>query len=155
MFRTFLISVFALSLALAQPPAGPPSGDPLERRIEMLTNLLSLSSAQQEQAKAIYSAAATQSSALRANMETARQALDTAVRANNATGIDQAAVTIGTLTAQSTSIQAKADAAFHQILTPDQQAKWNQRGPMRGPGPMGGPGAPGGPGMMRGRGPAW
>jgi Spy/CpxP family protein refolding chaperone len=159
MLRTFILSTLALSLAFAQRPrdmnGNPPPGDPLERRIEMLTNMLSLTTTQQEQAKTIYSAAATAGTALRTNMETAREALDTAVKANNAAGIDQAASAIGSLTAQSTSINAKADAAFYLILTPDQQTKWSQFGPMRGPGGPGMMGGPGGPGMMGGRGRTW
>jgi Spy/CpxP family protein refolding chaperone len=50
--------------------------------------------------------------------------------------------------AQSTSIHAKADAAFYQILTPEQQTKLTELesqhvGPFDGPGGLAGPPAMG------------
>jgi Spy/CpxP family protein refolding chaperone len=143
------IPAIALSMAFAQGPGGGmPPGDPIQHRIDRLTAELSLTAAQQEQAKTIFTKAATDLAGLRTNMSTARQTLDSAVKANNIAGIDQAAAGIGNLTAQETSISAKAEAAFYQILTPDQQTKWNSMRPRGGSGMMGGPG-----GRMMGRGP--
>jgi Spy/CpxP family protein refolding chaperone len=80
------------------------------------------------------------------SMHAAHQTLDTAVKTNDGAAIDQAATTIGNLTAQLTATHAKAEAAFYQILNSDQQNKFStlhQRGPgmhgpgMRGPGPGG------------------
>ena len=77
-------------------------------------------------------------------MKAAHDTLQDAVKANDAAAIDQAANTIGQLTAQITSTHAKAEAAFYQTLTADQQVKFAQlheRGP-RGGGPF--PGGPAG-----------
>jgi Spy/CpxP family protein refolding chaperone len=52
--------------------------------------------------------------------------LSSAIKTNDTAAIDQAAATIGNLTAQMISNHAKAQAAFFQILTPDQQAKMTQ-----------------------------
>jgi Spy/CpxP family protein refolding chaperone len=69
-------------------------------------------------------------------LQAAHQSIGDAVKANDTAAIDQAATTIGNLTAQSTAIDAKANAAFYRILTPDQQAKFaTSPGPGRGPGP--------------------
>jgi Spy/CpxP family protein refolding chaperone len=59
-------------------------------------------------------------------MKTAHEALDAAVKSNDSAGITQAATNIGNLMAQMVAAHAKASAAFYQILTPDQQAKFNQ-----------------------------
>ena len=56
-------------------------------------------------------------------MKAAHQTLHDAVKANDPAAIDLAAGSIGNLTAQLVSSQAKAHAAFFQLLTPDQQAK--------------------------------
>ncbi|HKE30711.1 MAG TPA: Spy/CpxP family protein refolding chaperone, partial [Candidatus Angelobacter sp.] len=76
------------------------------------------------------------------DMKTAHQNLETAIKNNDQSGITQASNAIGNLIAQMTAAHAKAQAAFYQILTPDQQTKMNQLesehhghfGPM---GPMG------------------
>jgi hypothetical protein len=51
--------------------------------------------------------------------------------------IDQVAATIGSLTSELTSIEAKADAAFYHILTADQQTKLNDSRGGFGAGPLG------------------
>lgn len=146
----FLILIGVASLLIAQGPGGMPDPATMaQRQVQMLTQDLKLTSAQQQQATTIFSAAATAQSTTQPSMRTAREALGIAVRANDAVGIDKAATTIGNLTAQATTTRAKADAAFYQILTPEQQAKLAQIRSNRGPGGPGGPrgmGSPGGPG---------
>jgi Spy/CpxP family protein refolding chaperone len=145
--KLLLTSVFA-TVAFAQTPGTPP--DPakfVQRRIEHLTSELSLTTAQQQQATTIFTNAATGAAALRDGSTTARQSLSAAVKANDTTGIDLASTTIGNLTGQLTAINAKADAAFYQILTPDQQTKFNS---LRGSGGPGGFGGRGGPGAFSG-----
>jgi Spy/CpxP family protein refolding chaperone len=126
----------------------------IERRVAYLTTLLGLSTSQAAQATTIFTNAQTAAAALRTNMQQARQALRTAITGNDATGIEKAAAAIGNLMGQQTAIQAKADAGFYALLTPDQQTKYNQSGGRGGFG-MGrgmGMGGPLGPGpMMRGR----
>ncbi len=122
----FLISsTFAASLALAQTSA--PAPNParfVQRRVQMLTTVLSLSTAQQQQATTILTNSAAADSTARASLRSANQALSTAIKNNDANGILQASATIGNLTAQQTSGDASAQAAFYQILTPDQQTKY-------------------------------
>ena len=149
-------SVLAGSSLFAQNPRTPPDPATMaQHRVSQLTTLLTLTTAQQEQATTIFTASATAGQTNRAAMQTAQQSLGTAIKNNDAGGIEQAAASIGNLTAQMTVSDAKAQAAFLQILTPDQVTKYNQIGSMGhgfghggpgggGPGP--GPGGPGGPG---------
>src|SRR6266404_494444 len=136
-------------LVIAQTKPGPPSSvDRAQHRVQFLTTVLSLTSGQQQQATTIFTNAATSQSALHDSMRAAHEALGSAVKNNDAAGIDAASNTLGQLTAQMTSINAKAQAAFNQILTADQQTKLAQLD-------KGGPegfGGPGGFGMER-RGP--
>ena len=136
-------SALATSLLFAQGRGAPPDPATMaQRRVEFLTNLLTLTTAQQQEATTIFTNAATAEAAVRANLKAAHDSLSAAVQKNDVATIDQVSITIGNLTAQSTSIDAKANAAFYQILTPDQQAKFNQSRGGFGPGP--GPGGFGG-----------
>jgi Spy/CpxP family protein refolding chaperone len=134
-----LLALAASALLLAQMPPSPP--DPamfVQHRVQFLTTVLNLTAAQQQQATTFFTNAAAGESALHAQFKTARQSLSTAVKNNDVAGIDQAANSLGSLSAQRASIQAKANAAFYQILTSDQQAKLSQLEKQ----------GPGGPAMM-------
>ena len=120
---------FAASMVMAQGPGpnGPP--DPatrVQRHVQHLTKALSLTAEQQQQATTIYTNAATGESGIHDSMLAAHYSLLTPIKNNDQNGITQAATTIGNLTAQIVAAQAKAHAAFYQILTPDQQSKLNQ-----------------------------
>jgi len=127
-FTSFLLAAaFGISALIAQSPAT--SGNPgnfIQHRVNYLTTLLSLSTAQQQQATTIFTNAASAEASVHSSMSAARQSLQTAVQSNDAAGIEQAATTIGSLTAQTTLNQGKAEAAFYQILTPAQQTKFTQ-----------------------------
>lgn len=143
---TLVILACAASVMLAQtaPPQPPDPAKMVEHRIKRLTTLLSLTDAQQQQALAIFISEQKGGTTVHEQMRTARQSLDAAVKANNTAGITQAATTIGNLTAQMIADHAKAQAAFYQILTPEQQqkmAEFESEG-------SGGPHGPGGPGMF-------
>jgi len=131
MKRTLVIFVFAAAYgvsALVAQNAGT-SGNPgnfVQRHVKFLTTLLSLPGAQQQQATTIFADAATADASVHSGMSAARQALKSAVQGNDTAAIEQAAATIGSLTAQTTANQGKADAAFYQILTPAQQTKLAQ-----------------------------
>lgn len=148
-----VLMAFASALLFAQTTSHPSPPTPAMRaqhQVGFLTTVLSLTSAQQQQATTIFTNAATAEDGVRSNMKAAHETLHNAVKANDAAAIDQAAAGIGNLTAQSTSIHAKAHAAFYQLLTPEQQSKMGQldlhrmhggmmmRGPMAG-GHMGPP----------------
>lgn len=138
----------ALLVAQGQPPQPPSPATMVAHRVEYLTTVLTLNSAQQQQATAIFTNAATAESGVHNNLRIARQSLQTAIAGNDGAGIDQAAATIGSLTTQMTSLQAKAKAAFYQILTADQQSKLTKLESRRGPGGRPGP-PPGGPGFAQ------
>jgi Spy/CpxP family protein refolding chaperone len=125
--KSFLLTVacVAVSTAFAQGPHTPPSPtDRATHHVKMLTTLLSLTSAQQQQATTIYTNAAKAELSIREAEKGTRENLRTAVKNNDAATIDQIASSMAQSTAQLTSTRAKADAAFYQILTSEQQAKF-------------------------------
>jgi Spy/CpxP family protein refolding chaperone len=138
------------ALAYAQRHQPPDPAEMVQHRVNFLTEKLNLSSAQQQQATTIFTNAATNEKPSHDQMKAAHESLHSAITKNDSAGIDQAANSIANLMAQSISAHAKAEAAFYQTLTPDQQAKYSQlrhHGPgMHGFGfHQGGPGSPGGP----------
>jgi Spy/CpxP family protein refolding chaperone len=149
-----LTSAVATSLLLAQRPGGPRTPEMMvQHRVDSLTTELGLTSAQQQQATTIFTNAATAGASAHGNLKLAHQNLEAAVKINDTAGIDAASTAIGNLTAQQIASEAKAHAAFYQILTPDQQAKFAQHGDHagfgRGSGFGGGPGRYGAPGRGR------
>jgi Spy/CpxP family protein refolding chaperone len=141
-----LTSAFAASVVSGQTQAPRPAPDPAkmaQRRVARLAAFLSLTPDQTTQAGTIYTTEATSAASLQSSLRAARQGLVNAVKNNDTATIDQESTTIGTLTAQLTSLESKADAAFNQMLTPDQQTKLAQ---LRGLGPGLFGGGRGGPG---------
>lgn len=148
-----VLAACALSAALtfAQGPGGRgPRGDGgtppdpaqmVTMRVNMLAQRLSLTDAQKTQATKIFTDAVAAATNARTSIQDSHTKLTDAIKSNNSTAIDQLAVTIGQMEGQLTAINAKAEAAFYAILTPDQQAKYT---PGRGPGMMGGRGGFGG-----------
>lgn len=130
MKKTLAIFVFAsvlgVSALTAQTSSSHSPANFVQHRVNYLTTLLGLTTAQQQQATTIFTNAATAEESIRTSMKTAHQGLNTAVQGNDAATIEQAATTIGNLTAQSIANHAKAEAAFYQILTPAQQTKMTQ-----------------------------
>lgn len=111
----------------------------VQMRVNMLANRLNLTDAQKTQAVTIYTDAVTASENLRSNLRTTHQSIRDAVKKNNSSEIESLSASVGTITGQLTAINAKADAAFYQILTADQKATYDSM-PMGGPGGMGGMG---------------
>jgi Spy/CpxP family protein refolding chaperone len=115
-------------------------------KVAHLAALLNLTDAQKTQATTIFTNAYNSSQSVLSSLQTDRQTLSTAVKANNTATIDAVSVTIGTLEGQLTDINAKAEASFYAILTADQKAKYDSM-PHGGPGfgpPGPGPGGRGG-----------
>jgi Spy/CpxP family protein refolding chaperone len=112
----------------------------IQHRVEQLTTLLGLTTAQQAQATTIFTNAVAASQSVQSSLHTDRDSLAAAIKADNTATIDQVSATIGTLQGQITAINAKSDAAFYAILTPDQKTKYDAL-PHGGPG--GGFGPPG------------
>jgi Spy/CpxP family protein refolding chaperone len=126
----FLIATaMTAAMVFAQPMRTPQTPDQMaQRRVNMMSRWLSLSSDQQASAQTIFSNSETALQGIRTNMQTARQNLQTAIQSNDVNGIEAAATSIGNLTTQMTENQAKAEAAFYQVLTPDQRTKYAQMG---------------------------
>ena len=154
--RTTLLKVTAfLALTgiavMAQHGNPPDPGKMAQHRIDFLTKQLSLTPQQQQQATSIFGEAGNNGKATRDQMRTAHDNLKTAIQKNDTAGIEQAANTIGSLNTQRILAHAKAQAAFYQILTPEQQAKMNDLQSHRGMGRRHGfgrgfgHGGPGGP----------
>jgi periplasmic protein CpxP/Spy len=152
-----LVCICSAPVMFAQGPDGPGGANGVQRRVAFLTDRLSLTSSQQTQVTAILSSGDANGTSARASMKTAHDSLNAAVQSGDAAAMEQAATTIGNLTAQSTLARAKSDAAIYKLLTPDQRTKYAQmqadmgRGGPRGRGGRGGeegggPGAAGDPG---------
>jgi len=137
--RITVLALLATVLAtLALWAQGPP--DPavhVQHQVDHLTKTLGLNSAQKQSATTIFTNAANSSKSIRDSLRDAHQKLDTAIHNNDTASIDSLSATIGNLTAQMVSTEAKAHAAFFQTLTPDQQARAQQMHGAMG-GPMGG-----------------
>ena len=130
MRRTFFVLLLAsasMSLVFAQPQGRAGFGaNHAQSYVKMLTQQLGLTPDQQSKAAAIFAGEASSTASVRASLRAAHQALQDDVRSNNLAGIDQQASAIGGMTAQLTSSHAKAEAALHLILTPEQQSKLDQ-----------------------------
>jgi Spy/CpxP family protein refolding chaperone len=137
------VAAFGLFTVQAQPPHTPPTpAQTAEHRVAHYTTLLSLSAAQEEEATTLFTAEAASEATLRASERTEHEALDSAVKSDDSSAIQQAASTLGQLNGQLTSLHATADAKFYASLSADQKAKFEElekgRG-MRGPGERPGP----------------
>jgi Spy/CpxP family protein refolding chaperone len=129
---TLIVSLSALAVyaqTTQQETWQPPSAaDRVQHHVQFMTTVLSLNSTQQQQATTIFTNAALSQDSVHQSMRTAHENLEAAVKSNNSSSIDQIAAQIGALTTQIVASEAKAHAAFYQILTPDQQAKAAQLG---------------------------
>jgi Spy/CpxP family protein refolding chaperone len=120
------LAVLAAQTTTPTPPTSPDPSLMVQHRVDFLTQKLGLSTTQQQQATTIFTNVMTSQKSLHDQMHTAHQTLQTAISNNDAASIDQAANSIGNLTGQSVSLHAKAQAAFLQILNPQQQSTYNQ-----------------------------
>jgi len=130
MRRTLLkaipLVILAGALAVAQHGTPPDPAQMVQHHVDSLTRHLSLNAQQQQQATSIYTEAANNAKSLHDQMHTAHETLQAAIQKNDTGTIEQISNNIGNLTAQMTAAHAKADAAFFQTLSPDQQSKFIQ-----------------------------
>ena len=153
--RTTLLKVTAFLaltgiVVMAQHGNPPDPAKMAQHRIDFLTKQLSLTPQQQQQAASIFGEIGNSAKATRDQMRTAHDNLKAAIQKNDAAGMEQAANTIGSLNTQMILAHAKTQAAFYQILTPEQQAKMNDLESHHRRGGMGwrrhgGPSGPSGP----------
>src|ERR1700761_1006908 len=149
-----LVSFLALAsiCAMAQHRNPPDPAEMVQHQVGFLTKQLSLTTQQQQQATTIFTEAANNGKTFHDQMSSAYQNLQAAVQKNDTASIEQISSSIGTMMGQIMAVHAKAEAAFFQTLTPEQQTKMNALksshhggpGMMHGHGGMG-LGGPGGP----------
>ena len=151
--KTIAATILTLALAVttfAQGPGGrggtPPTPEQMiERRIQMLTTLLTLDTTQQQQAKTIFTNGLTASQALREPSKAAHDALQAAVKGGASDGqLDQLAAQVGSLNGQAAAIHAKSQSKFRALLNSAQKEKLDSTEGLRGPGGPRGPGGFGG-----------
>jgi Spy/CpxP family protein refolding chaperone len=114
--------------------SGPDPATIVQQRVDRLTTLLSLTTAQAAQATTIFTNAQNAIAPLQTNLSTWYTSMQAAVKSNATATIDQLAAQIGTATGQIAAVQNKADAAFYAILTADQQTKLSSARGFGGPG---------------------
>jgi Spy/CpxP family protein refolding chaperone len=95
-----------------------------QHQVQRYTTLLSLNSAQAEQATTFFTAEATAHGNARATERTARQALEAAIKANDTATIQSTAATLGQMNGEMLAAHALAQAQFYAILTADQKTKF-------------------------------
>lgn len=139
MTRRYLAAAAAILAALPILAQGPRrGGGPGGGRLGFLAGYLSLTDSQKQQAQAIFDAAGAASETARGQLTSARDALRSAVKANQGdTALDRLAAAVGVIEGQLAAIQAKAEASFYALLTAEQKTKYDQRGAGgagRGPG---------------------
>jgi periplasmic protein CpxP/Spy len=123
------IAALAAGMAFAQAPAAPPQrpgfGIRGAIRQRVLRNL-NLTDSQKAQAKTIFQQARQAAQPVRQQIQQNRDALNAAVKNNDAAQIQQLAATAGNLQGQALAIRSGAMAQFYTLLTPDQKAKFDQ-----------------------------
>jgi Spy/CpxP family protein refolding chaperone len=105
----------------------PKVAERIDHRVAYLTTVLSLTSAQQQQAKTIFMNAANANSAVLANLKTERQSLNKAVSGNEpASTIAKLSDAIGDDAGKLVANRAMASEQFRKMLTAEQQTKLTQ-----------------------------
>src|SRR5215469_7353333 len=90
----------ASAVALGQRPGPPDPATMVQHRVNFLTERLGLSSSQQQQATTIFTSEMIGMQSMHDQMRSAHQVLNAAITKGDNAAIDQAATTIGNLTAQ-------------------------------------------------------
>jgi Spy/CpxP family protein refolding chaperone len=139
-----LATLIAIPMFGQTSPKPPSPAERAQRQVKALTTLLSLTSAQQQQATTIYINAAKAEQTVHQSEKDVQESLHSAIKNNDTTTIDEISSTLAQSMAQLTSIKAKADAAFYQILSAEQQSKFSDLGSQH-LGGLDGAGGPGGP----------
>jgi Spy/CpxP family protein refolding chaperone len=125
----FSLALFAilglLPMAQAQTPHTPPSPASMaQREVQHYTTLLSLNSAQVEQATTFFTTEATARQNSFATERTAHQALEAAIKANDTATIQATSTTLGQMEGEKMAAHALARAQFYSVLTADQKTKF-------------------------------
>jgi Spy/CpxP family protein refolding chaperone len=132
LIRFAAVATMAAEMVFAQAPASSPQlparQQPMsreerrERFRERMTRELNLTSAQQQQAKALFGKVREDTAPLRKQLQN-REALHAAIQADNTPEIHSLAAKQATLRAQITEMRADAKAKFYATLTPEQRPR--------------------------------
>src|ERR1700736_662503 len=85
-----LTAISTFGQGMPQPPS---PAQRVQHEVKYLTTLLSLTTAQQQQATTIYTTSATAEESVHQSLKSAHESLRTAIKNNDATSIDQASNT--------------------------------------------------------------
>ena len=132
-FQFAAVTALAAGMALAQAPATStqpaPQKAPFRHPVfghEQMMQALNLTTAQKQQAKAIFGDARQKAEPIRQEMRQNRDALDAAENANNTPQIERLSSHQGELQGKALAIRSEAMAKFYAILTPEQRTKADQ-----------------------------
>jgi Spy/CpxP family protein refolding chaperone len=104
----------------------------MQQRFDRLSAYLNLTDAQKTQAQAALKAAHESTANLAPRMKENREAMATAIKANNTSEIDRLAAERGTLMGKMMAAHDEAFAKIYQTLTPEQKVKADQMRQERG-----------------------
>jgi hypothetical protein len=129
-------------MAPGQTPHTPPTPAQMaQHQVQRYATLLSLNSAQVEQATSIFTAEATSRGNARDTERTAHQALEAAIKANDTATIKSTATALGQMNGEMMAAHSLAAAQFYALLDADQKTKFAELehehmmgGPEHGPG---------------------
>jgi Spy/CpxP family protein refolding chaperone len=130
-----LIGALAAGMAFAQAPS--PSGNPpagahgtarnmIRQHLDNVAQKLNLNDSQRKEFHGIFRQARESAVPVRQELRENRQALASAVKADQTADIQRLATARGKLMGQVTAIYSEAQAKFYQTLTPGQRAKADQ-----------------------------
>jgi hypothetical protein len=145
-FLVVLGAAFAFGQTIHTPPT---PATMATMHVNQLAARLNLTDAQKTSAIGIFTTAYTNAQTIQTSLQTNRDALTAATKANNTASIDQLSTASGALNGQLTAINAKAEAALYALLTADQKTLYDAMPHGGGPGRGGFGGGPGG--GVRGR----
>jgi Spy/CpxP family protein refolding chaperone len=122
-----VLGLLPMAQAQTPPQHTPPTPAAIaQRQVVRYTTLLTLNSAQVEQATTIFTTEATTEQSSRANERTAHQTLETAIKANDTATIQSTATSLGQISGEVAAAHALARAQFYNLLTADQKTKYSQ-----------------------------
>jgi|ERR1700722_20095485 Spy/CpxP family protein refolding chaperone len=138
-----VLGLLPMAQAQTVPHTPPTPAVMAQHQVQRYTTLLTLNSAQVEQATTFFTAEATARQNSRASEHAAHKALEAAIKANDTATIQSTATALGQIETEAITAHSMARAQFYNILTADQKTKF---GELEEEHMMGGPGR-GGPPM--------
>jgi Spy/CpxP family protein refolding chaperone len=122
-----VLGLVPMAQAQTPPQHTPPTPAAIaQRQVQRYTTLLTLTSAQIEQATTIFTTEATTEQNSRANERAAHQTLETAIKSGDTSTIQSTATTLGQMSGEMMAAHALARAQFYNLLTADQKTKYSQ-----------------------------